>query len=94
MKNLNVNMNDFYSEKSALVNVKLEDKKTHLSILTDDEKVLVFEDIPFNSPSWCFYVEDNIEDYYNTIKNVDWIKSNLTSFEKETIEDLLEGELN
>ncbi|OEG62890.1 MAG: hypothetical protein BHK79_00505 [Halanaerobium sp. MDAL1] len=89
MEELTVKMRDFYSEDVSLVNVETLDDNKHSSVRTEDGKVLVFEYIPFNDPSWCFYVEKNMEDYYNSIKKVDWIMDNVDQETKEVIEDTI-----
>jgi hypothetical protein len=71
MKELTVKMREFYSADLSLVDVETIDDNKHSNIRLEDRKILVFEYVLFNDPSWCFYIEENIEDYYASIKNVE-----------------------
>ena len=89
METLNAKMKEFYSSDLSLVDVETIDGNKHSSVELEDGKILVFEYIPVNDPSWCFYIE-KIEDYYTSIRKVDWIMEEITEEEKETIENIID----
>ena len=62
------------SEKDALVFVE-EDGKIHIAWEYDD-MIVVFEHIPENYPS-VYLTTWDFEDYYESVKNVDWVFNNI-----------------
>jgi hypothetical protein len=90
MKEFTVKMREFYTADLSLVDVNTIDDKHHLSVRLEDGKILVLEYLPSNDPAWCFYLEENMEDYYESIRKVEWIMEEISKEEKETIEDIIE----
>lgn len=80
----------FLSEKDALVYVKDEGDRIHISWIDNDNEVLVFEHIPENYPSTAHTKWETVTEYYNTIKDVDWIMNNISKLDFDYLQELLE----
>lgn len=70
--------NEFKDEKEAIVvATSIESGNTHVSFESDDGKIIVFEYIPDNYPAAVMYACSTAEEYFGTIKEVEWIKDNM-----------------
>ena len=68
------------NEKSADIKVITEDGKFHFAFFEEGE-VLVIEYIPQNWPS-LFVKVMNVEDYFDIVKDVDWLNLDLEEIKK------------
>jgi len=82
---------DYADSKTAVVDLKFEDK-VHRAVLADDEKLVLVYYAQENYPRWAIYAA-SIREYVKIIEDVPWIKNNLTNDEWELLSDLKKEEV-
>lgn len=90
---VDIKMLRLIESKQALVNVITEDMGyIHASAVVKGDnntnKVLSFEYIPVNYPQWSFLVFDSLKEYYDAIKDVDWIMDELKPEVKKRFQEV------
>jgi len=90
-----IGMDEYNDGKTALVDIEIDQgSKIHRAFLSNDGKIIAYEMIAENYPSWALIVFESISEYYNEIKNVDWIISEIKISMLDTIKELLVKGLN
>jgi hypothetical protein len=96
MIKLAINKHGLYESKQSLVDVWDLEDRIHRSVIVPDtdgnSKVLSYEQIPANYPEWSFLVFESLEEYYEAIKDVDWIMDEVTDNDLENLKELIEEE--
>ena len=90
-----INIDEYNDRKTALVDIEIEQgRKIHRLFLSNDGKVIAYEMIAENYPSWALIVFDSIFEYYNEIKDIDWIILEIKKSMLDTLKELLVKEQN
>lgn len=90
-----IDMDEYNDGKTALVDIEIDQgSKIHRSFLSNDGKIIAYEMIAENYPAWALIVFESIFEYYNEIKDVDWIISEIKISMLDTIKELLVKGLN
>jgi Ni,Fe-hydrogenase III large subunit len=85
-----INIDEYNDKKTALVDIEVDQgNKIHRSFLSNDGKIIAYEMIAENYPAWALIVFESIFEYYNEIKEVDWIISEIKISMLDTIKELL-----
>ena len=92
MKKVDINIDEYQDAKTSLVDVETLDGEVHRSFVTNDGKVLYYEDIPENYPSWSIGVFDSVTEYYNEIRKIKFIMDCIPNSSLEIIEEYADGE--
>lgn len=75
LKHETINLEPLISDRSAICYLNTESGNIHLSILTDEKKILTAEIIPENYPQAHVFVTENLDAYKKTLLNIsDWIQ--------------------
>lgn len=82
-----------YTEKNSLVCIKGEDGEFHITWEIDNY-IVGFEYTPENYPSSYYLNYKTIREYFDSIKDVDWIINNISTEELDIIiNKLTSGEI-
>ena len=85
-----INIDEYNDGKTALVDIEIDQgSKIHRSFLSNDGKIIAYEMIAENYPCWALIVFDSLSEYYNEIKDIDWIISEIKISILDTIKELL-----
>lgn len=74
MSMVNVSIPDFLETRDALVHTYTNDDYLHISWKIPDGSIISFEYIPDSYPAGSLKLWESVDDYYNEIINIGWIK--------------------
>lgn len=76
MNTIKMTMPRYLDDKCCLLKVETEiDQYVHQSWLLPEGQVISYENIPTNYPSGSLVVWESLEEYIDTIKDVEWINN-------------------